>query len=124
MSQTHHRKSGRWLVAILASLLVVGHVCEHPAFADLVRLAVESTHEHSGAHSAHHHDRDHHSHESEISCDALDATRTVSPQVGVALEGAAIDIAVETRVVRVASQGSVGPPAPPPLFLLHRSLLI
>lgn len=124
MSQAHHRKATPWLLAILASFLVVGHVCELPAFAELVRLAVEPTHDHDGTDSAHDHRPGHHSHESEISCDALDAARTASTQVGVALEATAVDVPVETRVVRVASRGSVSPPAPPPLFLLHRSLLI
>lgn len=124
MPRVHRRTSATWLIAILASLLVVGHVCELPAFGDLVRLAVESTHDHDGADPADDHERGHHPHESAISCDAVDATRTTPPQVGVVLEAVPVDVPIETRMVRLAPRGSVGPPAPPPLFLLHRSLLI
>lgn len=124
MSQVLNRKSAPWVVGILASLLVLGHVCELPAFADLVRVALGSTHEHDGPDSAHRHDRDHHPHESEISCDPVDATRTIALEVGVALEAAPTDVPTETRLVRVASRASVSPPTPPRLYLLHRSLLI
>jgi hypothetical protein len=124
MSRVAHRTSAPWVVTILALLVVVGHVCELPAFADAARLALTSTHHHDTPDPDHHHDRNHHADETSISCDPIDAARTVSSDAGVTLEVAAIDAPTQPRVVRVAPGGLLGPPAPPPLYLLHRSLLI
>jgi hypothetical protein len=124
MSRVLRRKSAPWVVTILATLLIVGHVCELPAFADVVRLALTSTHPHDAPDAHHHHDRNGHTDDTGISCDPIDAARTVSPDAGATLEAAAIDAPSETRFVRVASRGALRPPTPPPLYLLHRSLLI
>jgi len=118
MAQSHRIMSAPWLVAILVSLLVLGHACELPALADLAMPATESTH---------HHETDHHSDENQIVCDAVGVPNTVYSQVGPGLDAlGAISVAspVPIRLVGAALRGSARLPSRPPLFLLHASLLI
>jgi hypothetical protein len=118
MAQSHRIMSAPWLVAILVSLLVLGHACELPALADLAMPATEA---------AHHHETDHHSDANRIVCDAVGVPNTVYSQVGPGLDAlGAISVAclVPVRVVGAAPRGSARLPSRPPLFLLHASLLI
>ena len=110
--------SAPWLVAVLVSLLVLGHACELPALADLAMPATESTH---------HHEADHHSDENQIVCDAVGVPNTVLSRVGAGLDAVgAFSVAcpVPSRLVGAAPRGSARLPSRPPLFLLHASLLI
>jgi hypothetical protein len=108
-----------WLLPLLVLALVLGHVCELPAYVEL------------GSH--HHSDGPHHStegngHEQQGFCDAVTAPST-SSQVHHVWTGfdvvarPAVDAAPVLR-----SLGSFGKPAKRvsrlPLFLLHSSLLI
>ena len=108
----------RWLVPMLAFLLVLGHACELPAFADLVSHAAEDAH----------HSADHHADEDLISCDAAGLPSStgylqVSPSVEVAV---ALPVArsVPIRLLISSSEDSKRLPSRPPLFLLYASLLI
>jgi hypothetical protein len=110
----------RWLLPILALLLVLGHACELPAYVDLVI----SSHVTEGAgHAAH--DQ---AHEPQISCDPVDVlASTGSAQVGPDLGAAqAVPIAspVPVRLLATSLEGSKRLLSRPPLFLLHASLLI
>jgi hypothetical protein len=110
-----------WLTAMLVSVLVLGHVCELPAFVELATHATGAT----GA--DHHREVDHHSGDGQISCDVVDATNTTHPQAGVGPESAQIsstDRSVPVRAIGLLAEESSTPPPRPPLFLLHRSLLI
>lgn len=114
------RSIHRWLLTIMATLLVLGHVCELPAYAALV-LPLNSTEDASA---------DAHGHEAELSCDPVDAvSNTTSP---VHAMGPAVAI---IQVLPVASSAPGGPVTPssvvsarllsrPPLFVLYASLLI
>jgi hypothetical protein len=118
MAHAHRIMSAPWLVAILVSLLVLGHACELPALADLAMPAIGSSH---------HHETDHHSDENQIVCDAVGVPNTVYSQVGPGLDPlGAISAAtpVSIQLVGTASRGSTRLPSRPPLFLLHASLLI
>jgi len=118
MAHSHRIMSAPWLVAVLVSLLVLGHACELPALADLAMPATESSH---------HHETDHHSDENQIVCDAVGVPNTVYSQVGPGLDSlGAISAAtpVSIRLVGTAPRGSTRLPSRPPLFLLHASLLI
>ena len=108
----------RWLVPMIAFLLVLGHACELPAFVDLLSHAGEDAH----------HSVDHHADETLISCDAVGLpSSTGYLQVAPSFEAA--------EVLPVASPVPVGLiisvpgnsnrlPRRPPLFLLYASLLI
>jgi len=113
-------RSPRWLVLVLLLLLLSGHACELPAYADLVVRA-------DAAEEAHHATGDH-GDEQVVWCDAVD----VAPSPGCSLAGLGLDTAI---AVPVAGPVPVGPvtQAPddvgrqairPPLFLLFASLLI
>lgn len=108
----------RWLVPMLAFLLVLGHACELPAFADLVSDATEDA-----RHSA-----DNHADENLISCDAVGLpSSTGYLQVGPGLEVAeALPVArpVPVRLIISSPEDSNRLPSRPPLFLLYASLLI
>ena len=111
-------KSTPWLVVVLGAVLVLGHVCELPALVDLVGHATGSTH--------HQHQADHHPGDSEIACDAVEATNTPSIEVAGAPAmaiGSLGGLVPPSRIGRTARE-SITPPPRPPLFLLHRSLLI
>jgi len=118
MAHSHRIMSAPWLVAILVSLLVLGHACELPALADLAMPATESTH---------HHETDHHSDGNQIVCDAVGVPNTGYSQVGAGLDAlGVISVAgpVPVQLVDAAPRGSTRLPSRPPLFLLHASLLI
>ena len=108
----------RWLVPTLVVLLVLGHACELPAFADFVVHATEDAH----------HSADHHADENLISCDAVG----VPSSTGYLQVGPSLDVAVALPVARpvpvrliVSSPGDSNRlPSQPPLFLLYASLLI
>lgn len=113
--------ASRWLLPILAVLLVLGHACELPAYSD--RLAAVQAAGGAG------HD-DEHSHGSEIACDPVDvlpssggphADRQLvdSPVVSVMLAPPA-----PVRPAAMSLEDSRSWPSRPPLFLLHASLLI
>jgi hypothetical protein len=110
--------ASRCLVPILAFLLVLGHACELPAFADLMSHAAEDAH----------HSADHHADEDLISCDAVGLPSSAGYlQVGPSVEGAvALPVArsVPVRLLISSSDDSNRLPSRPPLFLLYASLLI
>ena len=108
----------RWLVPTLAFLLVLGHACELPAFADLVLHATEDVH----------HAADNHADEDLISCDAVG----LPSSAGYLQMGPSLDVAVALPVARPfpvrliisSPKDSNRLPSRPPLFLLYASLLI
>lgn len=108
----------RWLVPMVAFLLVLGHACELPAFAGLVSHATEDAH----------HSADNHADEDLISCDAVGLPSSAGYlQVGPSLDVAeAHPVASPGRVRLIISsrQDSSRLPSRPPLFLLYASLLI
>jgi hypothetical protein len=112
----------RWLLPILAVLLVLGHACELPAYSD--RFAPVQAASGAG------HDDDEHSHRAEIACDPVDVLPSAggphpdrqlvdSPVVLVTLEPP-----VPVRAAAMSLEDSKSWPSRPPLFLLHASLLI
>jgi hypothetical protein len=110
----------RWLLTIMVVLLVLGHVCELPAFAGLV-IEAHST-EGRSAHG--------HGHEAEMSCDPVDA---VSNTPLVQMMGPVLEIAQADPVTSSVPGWLVTPssierstrlPSRAPLFLLYASLLI
>jgi hypothetical protein len=110
----------RWLLPLLALLLVLGHACELPAYADLVI----SPHLPEGAgHAA-----DDHAHEPQMSCDPVDVLASsgslqVGPNLGAA-QAVPLASPVPVRLLTVSLEGSKRLPSRPPLFLLYASLLI
>ena len=111
----------RWLLPLLAFLVVLGHACELPAYVNLVVSA------HSTEDTGHHtHDQ---THEAQISCDPVDAVTTTTgsaearPVLGAA---PAIPLAgsLPVRQVITSLTDATRLPSRPPLFLLHASLLI
>jgi hypothetical protein len=110
--------ASRWLVPMLAFLLVLGHACELPAFADLVSHAAEDTH----------HSADNHADEHLISCDAVGLpSSTGYLQVGPSLDVAValpVSRPVPVRLIISSPKDSNRLPSRPPLFLLYASLLI
>lgn len=112
-------KSATWLVAVLVILLVLGHVCELPAFTDVTAHAAGSNH---------HHQADHRSDDSRVSCDIVDATHTTHTDVGVAQPVAIGSVSgpVAMGGTGVVARGSTAPlsRSRPRLFLLHSTLLI
>jgi hypothetical protein len=108
----------RWLVPMLAFLLVLGHACELPAFADLVSHATEDAH----------HSADDHADEHLISCDAVGLPSStgylpVGPWLDVA-EAVPVARPVPVRLIVSSVEDSNRLPSRPPLFLLYASLLI
>lgn len=112
--------TARWLLPVLVVILVLGHVCELPAFVDLV---------------SHHHSTEGHDHSAERHADAqLDACDPLTAASGscqvriLASVDAAVAlpaIAVEpTRTVLPAPDGPEQLPPRSQLFLLYASLLI
>jgi hypothetical protein len=105
----------------MATLLVLGHVCELPAYADLV-VPLHATEDPSA---------DGHGHEPELSCDPVDAVaNTTSPvqAIGPVLApGEMLPVAntVPGWLVTPSSADTfTRVPSRPPLFVLHASLLI
>lgn len=111
----------RWVLPVLVVLLILGHACELPAYADV--LASSHT-----AEESHHSSDGHHAGEQAISCDAIGVTSNAGqPQVGAALEISVMPEAIDPTPARVVARTFEGPAkltGRPPLFLLHASLLI
>ena len=111
----------RWVLPILVVLLVLGHACELPAYADVF---VQS----QTAGESHHSADGHHGGEPAISCDAIGVTSTAGqPQVGAALEISAVLEPIDparARLVARSFEDFAKLVGRPPLFLLHASLLI
>ena len=113
------RHAPRWFLAILCALFVLGHACELPAYAGLVTAALPSEHDESDAHE----------HDSELSCEPLDAARApASVQVMPPPVHLIVLAPVVTDVSRFSREALFEtrhkPPGRPPLFVLHASLLI
>jgi hypothetical protein len=117
----HPRTGYRWLLTIMATLLVLGHVCELPAYADLV----------SPWHSTDDASTDSHEHEAELSCDPVNAVSNTSSLVQV--RGPLLEITQALPVVSSVPgwlatlssiENSTRLPSRPPLFVLYASLLI
>jgi hypothetical protein len=114
------RSARRWLLPLVVVLLVFGHVCELPAYASLVGT-LHSTEDRSA---------DGHEHDSEWSCDPVDAVSTTTP---VQVPRPTLDI-TEMLPVPSSVPGGLGAPSSfepskrfasrPPLFVLYASLLI
>jgi hypothetical protein len=126
MMRSHSRRSkSRSLIFVLTLLLLLGHACELPAFAEVV------AHTHEGAHdSSQHHSPDHHGDDDQVSCDALVGIRSstsaspgVSPNLD-AREALPVATVVPSQIAAAPPRGSSGLPRRPPLFLMHASLLI
>ena len=118
--------AARWLLSFLVVMLVLGHVCELPAYVEL------ASHHHSAEGNAHEHSPEGPADEQLSSCDAVTATSNsghyqVHYQVWTGL-----DMAVALPVIDAAPVGrtlqSVEDPARLPsrlpLFLLHAALRI
>jgi hypothetical protein len=104
---------------MIAFLLVLGHACELPAFADLVS--------HAGADA--HHSADHHANEDLISCDEAVGllSSTAYLQVGPSLDvvdALPVARAFSARLIPSAPEDPDRLPSRPPLYLLYASLLI
>jgi hypothetical protein len=110
----------RWLLPILAMVLVLGHVCELSAYADLV---ISPHHVEGAAHTA-----DDQAHESEMSCDPVDVlVSTGASGAGPTLSAVPVVPFAGPLLVQFVTgslEESKRPPGRPPLFLLHASLLI
>jgi hypothetical protein len=115
------RPAQPWLLTILVTLLVLGHACELPTYADLV-ISPHST-------AATGHSADGHEHEPQISCDPVDV---LSNTTHAQLIGPVLDVVqafpvaspVPGWLVMSAHENSTRLPDRPPLFLLYASLLI
>ena len=105
----------------MATFLVLGHVCELPAYAALV-IPAHATEDVSA---------DGHEHEAELSCDPVDAVSNTTSLVQVT--GPLLEVTQALPVVSsvpgwLATPSSIGSsprlPSRPPLFVLYASLLI
>ena len=110
----------RWLLTLMVALLVLGHVCELPAYAELVI----PTHSTEGRSS------DGHGHEPDMSCDPVDAVsntapvQVMSPVLAFAQALPATSPVLGWLVTRSSIERSTRLPSRPPLFVLYASLLI
>jgi hypothetical protein len=111
----------RWVLPVLVMLLVLGHACELPAYADVVG----SSHT---AGESHHAGDGHHTGEQALSCDLATATSspghfqvTAAPEISVVSQ---VDDPAPARVVAGSFEGPARFAVRAPLFLLHASLLI
>jgi hypothetical protein len=126
MIRSHSRRStSRSLIFVLTLLLLLGHACELPAFAEVFAHTHESAHD-----SPPHHSPDHHGDDDQVSCDALVGIRSstsaspgVSPNPD-AREALSVATVVPSRNAAAPPRESSGVPRWLPLFLLHASLLI
>jgi hypothetical protein len=113
-------QSARWLLTIMVALLVLGHICELPAYAGLV-IPSQSTEGRSA---------DGHGHEPEMSCDPVDAVSNTTPVqvMGPVLEtvqALPATVPVPGWLITPSSiERSTRRPSRPPLFVLYASLLI
>jgi hypothetical protein len=111
----------RWLLSLLVLFLVLGHVCELPAYADLAVASHQTGDDHR-------HAADHDTDTAQISCDAVDVLSSTGsahgrPSLDVA-EGLPVASPAPVRFVTSSLDGSKRLPSRPPLFLLYASLLI
>ena len=106
----------RWLLAIVVSLLMLGHVCELPAFAALV-IPQHSTEGRSG---------DGHEHEGEIACEPVDAAQNTTPvQLIGTVQALPASAPISSPLITPSSiERTTRRPSRQPLFVLHASLLI
>jgi hypothetical protein len=106
---------------ILALLLVLGHVCDLPAYAGVVSIS-------HTAEESHHAADGHHGDEQAVSCDPTTAASSPSqPQVAAAPAFLVVSPVNDSVRARMVARIFEGPPKfsiRPPLFLLHASLLI
>lgn len=110
----------RWLLPLLALLVVLGHACELPAYVNLVASAQPT--EDAGHHT---HGQ---THETELLCDPVDVAASTGsvearPALGAA-QATFLDSVLPVQLRIASVEGSTRPPSRPPLFLLHASLLI
>ena len=104
----------------MAALLVLGHICELPAYAGLV----------FPLHSAEGRSTAGHGHEPEMSCDPIDAVSNTTPVrvMGPVLETVQVLPATSPVpgwvIMPPSIDRSTRRPSRPPLFLLYASLLI
>ena len=101
-----------WLLPLLVAILVLGHVCELPAYVELVS----------------HHGADGGAGEQLSSCEAVTATASSgNTQMGTGLDMAVVVPVIDAVPVSRAPRLFEDPAKLPdrlPLFLLHASLLI
>lgn len=112
LSFVHRVPAARWLLPVLVVILIVGHVCELPAYAELVS----------------HHPAKINGAERPSSCDAVTATSSSGhSQVWAGLDMAVAVPVIDASPLRRTLQSFEYParlPSRLPLFLLHASLLI
>ena len=114
------RSVSRWLLTIMATFLVLGHVCELPAYAALV-IPAHATEDASA---------DGHEHEAEVSCDPVDAVSNTTSLVQVTspllelTQALPVVSWVPDLVTPSSIESSTRLPSRPPLFVLYASLLI
>jgi len=122
VASVHTSSVRRLMFPVLVVLLVLGHACELPAYADLVGSA------HSADQESHHSGRGHHAGEPAISCDGVGVTSSPGyVHVPVALEismALGVDDPAPLRLVVRRFENPAKLAFRPPLFLLHASLLI
>lgn len=110
----------RWALPVLVVLLVLGHACELPAYADLIGTS-------HAARESHHAGDGHHGDEPTLSCEPTSATsipgqpQVVAPEFFVV---SPVDDATPARMVARSFEGPLKFAVRPSLFLLHASLLI
>lgn len=110
----------RWLLSVLVMLLLVGHACELPAYAELIALDVAVPHEPT---PAPHDDGDDHA----LTCDATlvipaHNTYDVSPSLTAAVAAPSVSTLPPTRPLLPARAAKVA--NGPPLYLRLSALLI
>ena len=119
MSHSSRVSAPRWLVPTLVLFLVLGHICELPAYGEFALQATEAAHHAAGDHADEH----------LTPCDPAVAVPSstgylqVGPTLGVA-ESLAVAELVPAPLDSSSREDSRTPPSRPPLFLLHASLLI
>lgn len=111
----------QWLLPVLVMLLVLGHACELPAYAD---LAVSSH-----ATETSHHSGDGHAEAELISCDAVGVVSSancspVRTGLDISVERPVVEPLVVRAVVARSLDGDAKLAVRPPLFLLFASFLI
>ena len=112
----------RWLFPLLAALLVLGHACELPAYAELVGHRHTDTAHETGPGGHHHGEAD------ALTCDGALVIRNPAPAESspgwvMPVVAPALDIVVVPPGPDVAAR-PIRSSAGPPLFLLFSSLLI
>jgi hypothetical protein len=110
------------LLPLLVLFLVLGHVCELPAYADLAVSSHPTGDDHR--HAEDHHDTD----TAQLSCNAVDVLSSTGsahgrPSLDVT-EALPVASPVPVRFVASSPNDSKRLPSRPPLFLLYASLLI